>query len=75
MPKVYLTQTDKKINSLYDFIEGSRKRMKLSQEDVAKEIGASQQVFSYKMKHHTLSVSEFAYLLEFFGEDITKCIQ
>lgn len=74
MPKVYITKTDKQIDRLYDFIIGTCKRRKIRQEDMAAVLGDSRQAYAYRLNHQKLTLEDFVLILDFLGEDVTKCI-
>lgn len=60
MPRVKaITPTQRKINDDYSRILGDMKLLGLRQTDIAKWLGLSQQSLSYRLKHKSLSHSEY----------------
>ena len=75
MPKVYLNETDKRIDKTYEFIFWEMKRQKIRQKHIAAELGVTQDAVSKMLNNHTLTFRQYATIMEMLGEDITKCIQ
>ena len=75
MPKVYITNTDKQIDQLYNYIIGTCVRRKIRHKDVAAALGDSRQAFEYRLNNQKLTLKDFVLILDFLGEDVTKCIQ
>ena len=75
MPKVYLTNTDKQIDQLYNFIIGTCTRRRIKHKDVAAVLGDSRQAYEYRLNNQKLTLKDFVLILDYLGEDATKCIQ
>jgi len=75
MPKVYLNDTDKQIDQVYDFIALERKKQKIRQKHIAAELGVSQPAVSKMLEEHTLTLEATVTILRMLGKDITECIR
>lgn len=75
MPKVYLNDTDKQIDQIYDFITLERKKQKIRQKHIAAELGVSQPAVSKMLEEHTLTLEATVTILRMLGKDITECIR
>ena len=75
MPKVYITKTDKQIDSLYNFIIGTCAHRRIKHKEVAAVLGDSRQAYEYRLNNRKLTLNDFVLILDFLGEDVTKCIQ
>lgn len=75
MPKVYLNDTDKQIDQIYDFITVERKKQKVRQKHIAAELGVSQPAVSKMLEEHTLTLEATVTILRMLGKDITECIR
>lgn len=75
MPKVYLTNTDKQIDQLYNFIIGTCTRRRIKHKDVAAVLGDSRQAYEYRLNNQRLTLKDFVLILDYLGEDVTRCIQ
>ena len=75
MPKVSIVQTDKQIDQLYNFIHGTLKRRKIRHQDIAEALGDSRQAFEYRLNKQKLTLKDFVLILDYLGEDVTRCIQ
>ena len=75
MPKVYLTNTDKQIDQLYNFIIGTCTRRRISHKEIAAVLGDSRQAYEYRLNHQRLTLKDFAEIMNYLGEDVTRCIQ
>ena len=64
MPKVILDRTDEQELQIYGFIEIARKESGLTQEDLADELGMSQQKFNYRFRKRILTIGEFIKLVK-----------
>ena len=65
MPRVYLSEADRIKDRFIRWLVGEMKIQKVSQTAIAKEIGLSQQMFSYKLKHRTFDYCEFIQIIRF----------
>ena len=66
MPKVYLSEQDKLNNRLTSWIYGEMKTQGMSQTELAKEMGISQQLLSYRLKHKLISFEDFVTIVKTF---------
>lgn len=75
MPKVFITKTDKQIDQIYNFIIGTCVRKKIKHKDIAAALGDSRQAYEYRLNNQKLTLKDFVLILDYLGEDVTKCIQ
>lgn len=66
MPKIFLSETDKLNNRLTSWIYGEMKNQGMSQSELAKEMGISQQLLSYRLKHKLISFEDFVTIVKTF---------
>ena len=65
MPKVYLSEKSRTRDRVARWLVGEMRLQKISQKVLAENLGISQQVFSYKLKHGTFDVCEFIQIIRF----------
>lgn len=65
MPKVFLSEQDRIKARFIRWLIGEMKLQSISQTAIAKEIGLSQQMFSYKLKHKSFDFCEFIQIVKF----------
>jgi transcriptional regulator with XRE-family HTH domain len=66
MPKVYLSEQDKLNNRLTSWIYGEMKNQGMSQTELAKERGISQQLLSYRLKNKLISFEDLIFFIKTF---------
>jgi predicted transcriptional regulator len=74
MPRVLLTEEERQLNRLYNFILGECFKQKIRQKDIGEELCITQSAVSYKFNDRTLSLSDFVKIMNLLGKDVTKCI-
>ena len=66
MPKIYLSEQDKLNNRLTSWIYGEMKNQGMSQTELAKERGISQQLLSYRLKNKLISFEDLIFFIKTF---------
>lgn len=66
MPKVYLSELERMNQKLGSWVYGQMKVHRLTQKDMAKELGISQQAFSMKMKLYRFTYDDFLVFVRMF---------
>lgn len=64
MPRVYLSEEERLSAKLSSWIYGEMKIQGISQAQLARELGMSQQNISWKLKHRSFSFTDFANLVK-----------
>ena len=70
MPKVYLNDTDKQIDQVYDFITLEMKKQKVRQKHIAAELGVSREAVSKMLSRHTMTFDAYVRIMKLLGKDI-----
>ena len=73
MPKVYLNESERIKDRLRRWVIGEMKLQNVSQSTLAKSLGISQQMFSYKLKQG-FSFVEFIQIVKFLKPDEQEMI-
>lgn len=66
MPRVYVIKDQKRNARLAAWVYGELKVRELTQSDLAKRRGVSQQAISLKLKKHSFDFEDFACFVEMF---------
>lgn len=75
MPRVFLTEEERQLNKIYNFIIGECFKQKIRQKDIGEELFVSQAAVSHKFNDRTLTLEDFVKIMNLLGKDITKCIE
>lgn len=75
MPKVYLTESQRRLDRIYDHIYLQMRKQKIRQKHIAAELGVTQEAVSKMLSNKTLTLEAFITILGMFGEDATSCIK
>lgn len=75
MAKVILNRAHKNEPMLYSYILGAMRNNDISQSDMASDLGISQQVFSYKLKNGTLTVTDLLKIFDKLKPDDSTLIK
>ena len=78
MPRVKLNRKRDMDKDLYSWIEGERKRHKLNQSQMGKELGYSQQMYSRHINEYSLSTYDLICIFSMFNtepETISKLLK
>ena len=66
MPRINtLDPYKRKVESLMDYIKGQMHRLRITQKDLAREMGVSQQTISNKFKNNSFTIRELMWLLDY----------
>ena len=66
MPRVFLSEQDKLNNRLTSWIYGEMKNQGITQTELAKERGISQQLLSYRLKNKLISFEDLIFFIKTF---------
>ena len=69
MPKVFLSDNDRLSDRLVAWIYGEMKCQKITQRDMAYELGISQAAFSQKLKNRSISFKDFVAIIRVLQPD------
>ena len=69
MPRVYLNERQKLCHRLATWVQGEKKRLNLSDTDLAEEYGISQQAMSRKLRLEQFSFSDYLFFVQKFQPD------
>lgn len=75
MPKVFLTSCDRLNNKVASWIYGEMRTHGISQRQLASELGISQQLLSYRLKHRIISISDFATFVRLFQPETDEIVR
>lgn len=70
MPKVFITQEQRQLEHIYNYIKAQCHINKISQAHIASELGITQQAYSYKLKTKSLTLKDFVVILNILGKNI-----
>ena len=70
MPKVFITQEQRQLEHIYNYIKAQCHIKKISQALIASELGITQQAYSYKLRSKTLSLEDFVVIMNILGKNI-----
>lgn len=70
MPKTYITRQEKLNNDLSAWLIGTMKVKRIRQEEVALELGITQQALSYKIRNHALKYDDLIALFGILKPDV-----
>ncbi len=73
MPKVFITQEQRQLEHIYNYIKAQCHIKKISQAHIASELGITQQAYSYKLRSKTLSLEDFVVIMNILGKDVEVC--
>jgi transcriptional regulator with XRE-family HTH domain len=73
MPKVFITQEQRQLEHIYNYIKAQCHIKKISQALIASELGITQQAYSYKLRSKTLSLEDFVVIMNILGKDVEVC--
>ena len=73
MPKVFITQEQRQLEHIYNYIKAQCHIKKISQAHMASELGITQQAYSYKLRSKTLSLEDFVVIMNILGKDVEVC--
>ena len=66
MPRVNtLDPYKRKVERLMDFIKGQMNRLRITQKDLAREMGVSQQTISHKFHNYSFTIRELIWILDY----------
>lgn len=65
MPRVYLSEADRIKARVTKWLVGTMDEQEITQKTIAKEIGLSQQMFSYKLRNKKFDFCEFIQIIRF----------
>lgn len=66
MPRINtLDPYKRKVERLMDYIKGQMHRLRITQKDLAREMGVSQQTISNKFKNNSFTIRELMWLLDY----------
>ncbi len=71
MPKVFLSKQDKLNEKLSVWIYGQMQTKGIKQHQLAEQMGMSQQLLHYKLKHKSFSFKDFLFVVEALQPDIS----
>ncbi len=66
MPRIQAYKKDYMVRDFAHFVKDKSREMNLTQAEVAKELGISQQKLSYKINHDTFTYADFLAIVEIF---------
>ena len=66
MPKVYLSEEDRRGAKLASWVYGELKVRHMTQADLARQMGITHQAVSIKLKRHSFSYKDFLMLIAIF---------
>lgn len=69
MPRVYLNEMDRCRHRLAAYVQGEKKREKVTDTDMAEEQGISQSAMSRKLRVESFSFDDFVYFIQKFQPD------
>lgn len=69
MPKIFLNRQEEACVRLSEWVLGQMSSKKVSQSDMAADLGITQQGVSWKVKNNSLTFRDFIYFLEKFDPD------
>ena len=75
MPKVYLSEQEKLNSRLTAWVYGELKVNGISQQELAEELGISQQLLSYRLKNKLISFSDFTCFVRVFKPDAEEVMR
>jgi hypothetical protein len=73
MPKVFITQEQRQLEHIYNYIKAQCHIKKISQALIASELWITQQAYSYKLRSKTLSLEDFVVIMNILGKDVEVC--
>lgn len=75
MPRVLLSKKKYKGTDLVAYIVGEMYTRDLSQSDIAKELGITQQAFSYRLKNHLFTYEDLLTLFQILETPNDKILE
>lgn len=69
MPKTYITRQEKLNNDLCAYIYGAMKIRRISQSDMARQLGIKQPSLNYKLRHGNFSFEDLTAIFEVLQPD------
>ena len=69
MPKVYLNEKERMCHRLSTWVQGEKKRLKVTDTDLASEHGISQSAMSRKLRVESFDYKDFVFFVQKFKPD------
>lgn len=70
MPRVFLNETDRICHRMVSWAQGEKKRLKVTDADLADKQGITRRAWSYKFDKESMSFGDFVFLVQEFKPDI-----
>ena len=69
MPRIFLSEQDRACHRLASWVRGEMQQQRVSQAEMAKERGMSQQALSIKFREESFSFRDFVCFVQMLGPD------